>query len=74
MSNPAPQNKQRLSVELPLEIHQRLIIRAQQDGRPLVDVAAAMLEEALQQLEGWEDTRAAAVQTPAADSPAAADH
>jgi hypothetical protein len=74
MSNSAKQNKQRLSVELPLEIHQRLISRARQDGRPLVDVAAAMLEEALRQLEGWEGTGGAAVPTPAADSPAATDH
>ena len=74
MSNSAKQNKLRISLNLPPEIQQWLLSRAQQDGRPLVDVAAAMLEEALQQLDGWEGTGAAAVPTPAADSPAATDH
>ena len=67
MSDPAQQNKQRISLELPPEIQQWLLSRARQDARPLADVAAAVLEEALRKLEGWEGSGAAAEQTPAAD-------
>jgi hypothetical protein len=74
MSDRAAQKNHRISVHLPVEIQRRLISRARQDARPLADVAAAMLEEALRQLEGWEGTGGAAVPTPAADSPAATDH
>jgi hypothetical protein len=74
MKAPASQQRQRISLNLPPEIQQWLFSRARQDARPLADVAATVLEEALQQLEGLEGTRASAAQTAAADSPAAADH
>ena len=67
------QQKQRISLNLPPEIQQWLLSRARQDARPLAEVAAAVLEEALQQ-QSWEWSGTAAVQTPAADSPVAAAH
>jgi hypothetical protein len=74
MSNSAKQNKQRISLNLPPEIQQWLLSRARQQARPLADVAAAVLEEALQQQQSWEEAGAAAMETPAADSPVATDH
>ena len=68
------QQKQRISLNLPPDIQQWLLSRARQHARPLADVAAAVLKEALQQQQSWEEAGAAAVQTPAADSSAATDH
>jgi len=50
MTRSALHQKQLISLELPQEIHQRLISRAERDGRPLVDVAALLLEQALRDL------------------------